>query len=280
MEKTSVAHRFVTLAERISERLRLPRVRAFHLPPQGLADSKGAEFCAVELDDGSVGLTYLWRGETLQRMHADLHRDDIEGQAAIAVARGYAMDDPLARAIGFAAINALSQQLFARAGWLPTDAADSLGQVQPKSGEHIGMIGLFPPLVRRITAAGARLTVLELDPRLAGDHDGFRVTLDPRDMAGCRQVVSTCTVLINDTLDAVLQACHQADYLAIVGPTAGCVADPLFDRGVRSIGGRRITDVDGFRDALRAGEKWGKFSCKYSIAPQDYPGIDTLLART
>lgn len=275
----SVADQFVALAERISERLAAPRVRAFHLPPPRLADTRGAEFCAVELDDGSVGLTYVWRGETLQRMHADF-RSGVEGQAAIAVARGFATDDPLARAIGFAAINALSQQLFARAGWLPTDAADSLGQVQPKSGEQIGMIGLFRPLVRRIIAAGARLTVLELDPRLAGDHDGFRVTLDPRDMAGCRQVVSTCTVLINDTLDAVLQACHQADYLAIVGPTAGCVADPLFDRGVRSIGGRRITDVDGFSNALRAGEKWGKFSCKYSIAPQDYPGIDSLLART
>jgi hypothetical protein len=36
----------------------LPRIRALHLPPtQPIQDNKG-EFCALELEDGSLGLSY------------------------------------------------------------------------------------------------------------------------------------------------------------------------------------------------------------------------------
>jgi uncharacterized protein (DUF4213/DUF364 family) len=141
------------------------------------------------------------------------------------------------------------------------------------------MIGLFRPLVARINEAGARLTVLELRPELAGDHEGCRVTLDPADLATCDKVVSTCTVLLNDTLDGVLAACRRAHCFAIVGPTAGCVPDPLFARGVDAIGGRRVIDAQGFREAFRNGEKWGPFATKYVITRQDYPGVDALLER-
>jgi uncharacterized protein (DUF4213/DUF364 family) len=85
--------------------------------------------------------------------------------------------------------------------------------------------------------------------------------------------------MLNDTLDGVLAACRHARYLAIVGPTAGCLPDPLFARGVDAIGGRRVVDANGFRDAFRRGEKWGAFATKYVIARQAYPGVDWLLDR-
>ena len=173
----------------------------------------------------------------------------------------------------------MSQHLFARANWIPTAAGDSLGEIEPKSGEHIGMIGLFRPLVARVDECGARLTVLELKPELAGEHEGFRVTLDPADLASCDKVVSTCAVMLNDTLDDVLAACRHARYLAMVGPTAGCLPDPLFARGVDAIGGRRVIDAQGFRDAFRRGERWGSFAMKYVISRQNYPGVDALLER-
>ncbi len=67
---------------------------------------------------------------------------------------------------------------------------------------------------------------------------------------------------------------------AIVGPTAGCLPDPLFTRGVDTIGGRRVVDAKGFRDAFCKGEKWGSFASKYVIPRQGYPGVDWLLDRT
>jgi len=57
-------------------------------------------------------------------------------------------------------------------------------------------------------------------------------------------------------------------------------ADPLFTRGVDTIGGRRVVDAKGFRDAFCKGQKWGSFAGKYVITRQDYPGLDWLLDRT
>lgn len=269
---------YVELAERISTRLGSPRIRALHLPPKEASSGKDAEFCALELEDGSIGFSYIVVSDTERLVHASVSSDGFRGTDALALARGYAQTDPAARAIGFAAINALSQSLFSNANWIPKATSDSLGQLEPKGGEHIGMIGLFPPLVAQVTQAHARLTVLELRPELAGERGDYRVTLEPAELAGCDKVISTCTVMLNDTLDAVLDACRGARYFALVGPTAGCVPDPLFDRGLDHIGGRRVVDVRGFRDAFREGQKWGSFSYKYAISRQEYPGIDALLA--
>jgi uncharacterized protein (DUF4213/DUF364 family) len=273
-----ITEEYVRLAERIAQRLGRPRVRALHLPSPRAAP-KDAEFCALELEDGSVGFSFVRLGTEEASLRLRHGADACAGMEAAALARGYAGTDPAATALGFAAINALSQHLFARAGWVPPAADDSLGDLAPAPGEHVGMIGLFRPLIGSVSAAGARLTVLELRPELAGEHENYRVTLDAADLAGCDKVVSTCTVMLNDTLDAVLAACRNARYIAIVGPTAGCVPDPLFARGVDAIGGRRVVDARAFLDAFRNGEKWGAFAAKYVIARQAYPGVDGLMAR-
>jgi len=276
----SIANIYVGLAERISAGLRSPPVHALYLPPLEAANGKDAEFCALELEDGSIGFSYLRINGTEQLLRAGDAVNACRGMTALDLARGYARNDPVAKALGFAAINALSQSLFSHADWIPSSTDDPLGQVDPASGEHIGMIGLFSPLIGRVTEAGARLTVLELRPDLAGERQGFRVTLDPAELAGCEKVVSTCTVMLNDTLDRVLEACRQARYFAIVGPTAGCLPDPLFERGVNHVGGRRVVDLDAFRNAFCAGEKWGGFTAKYAIRRGQYPGVEELLERT
>jgi uncharacterized protein (DUF4213/DUF364 family) len=275
----TTASRYVALAVRMATTLGSPRVRDLYLPPPGESDAKEAEFCAVELEGDAIGFSYVLLDavEPLLRARPDLRA--LAGTDALDLARGYAGTDPTAKALGFATINALSQLLFSRAGWTPPDSEDSLGALAPRRGEHIGMIGLFRPLVARIAEAGARLTVLELRPDLAGEHDQYRVTLDPGELASCDKVVSTCTVLLNDTLDRVLAACRKARHFAIIGPTAGCVPDPLFERNVDAIGGRRVVDAAGFREAFRRGYKWGSFAAKYVIARPHYPGIDWLLGR-
>lgn len=274
----AIAPIYAGLAERIAARLGRPRVRALHLPPPGAA-AKDAEFCALELTDGAFGFSFVRIGAVEELLRARHGAGMLAGVEAAVLARGYADADPAAKALGFAAINALSQQLFVRANWTPPAADDSLGEIEPEHGEHIGMVGLFRPLLARVHAAGARLTVLELKPELAGEHEHYRVTLDPGDLVACDKVVSTCTVMLNDTLDAVLAACRNARRFAIVGPTGGCVPDPLFARGVAALGGRRVVDAQSFREAFCSGGKWGGFAAKYVIAQRDYPGLERLLQR-
>ena len=115
---------------------------------------------------------------------------------------------------------------------------------------------------------------------LAGERDGFTVTLDHRVLAGCDKVLSTTTLMLNDTLDEVVAQCAGASRLVLVGPGGGCLPDPLFARGVDALGATAIVDRDGFVDALGRGAAWGAHARKYLIEASAYPGADALVERS
>lgn len=274
------AEEYIAQLERFAARSAPPRVRALHLPPKYVpgADNKG-EFCAVELEDGSLGLSFVLLGDTLDRLHAGREGFGLAGADALALARRFAHGEGAARTLGFAAANAVTRCFYDRAAYLPESSADSIGQLDPQAGERIGMIGLFTPLVERIVKAGAELVVVELKPGLVGEHGGYRVTLDASELASCRKVISTSTLLLNDTLDAMLAHCRAARWFAMIGPSAGCLPDGLFARGVTLVGGSWVHDRDGFVEALCRGEPTTRHTRKFSIAAAAYPGFEPLLAR-
>lgn len=275
-----LADELLALLQRYADCAPLPRVRALHLPRRDRIGGKQGEFCALELDDGSLGLSYAMLGGTLARLTAGQGTVVVAGDDALAlVARGLAPGaDAVARTLAVASVNALSCSLFERAGYVPPASTDSIGGLAPQAGEHIGMVGLFRPLLASITAAGARLTVLELKTELAGEHAGYRVTLDPGELAGCDKVLATSSILLGEGADRVLAACGGACRVAVVGPGAGCVPDPLFARGVNLVGGSWITDRRAFVEAFAAGEAWSAHARKFAIEAAHYPGFDALLA--
>ena len=258
----------------------LPRVRALHLPPlQPLQDSKG-EFCVVELEDGSLGMSYVLLDDTLAQLH---HGSDGLGLAnadALAVARRFVSDSGIWKTVGFATANAIARCLFDRAGFRPGNSTDSIGQMNPQAGESIGMIGLFKPLLGRVVGSGARLTVVELKEDAVGEHDGYRVTTDAGELAACVKVISTSTLLLNDTLDRMLAHCRNARWFAMVGPSAGCLPDALFSRGVTLVGGNWVNDRDGFIAALQRGKPTSDFSSKFALTADSYPGWRELVRRS
>src|SRR5512141_3005988 len=88
---------------------RLPRIRALHLPPiRPIQDNKG-EFCALELEDGSLGLSYVLLDNTLARLSQASAGLGLSGADPMAVARRYVQDSGLWKTIGFAAANALTR---------------------------------------------------------------------------------------------------------------------------------------------------------------------------
>jgi uncharacterized protein (DUF4213/DUF364 family) len=275
----SYATDYLAQLEAFAAEARMPRVRALHLPPaRPIHDNKG-EFCALELDDGSLGLAYVLLDDTLARLCSEIDSLGLAGADPLAVARRYANGGGLEKTVGLAAANALTRCLFDRAGFRPDDSSDSIGQMNPGPDDHIGMIGLFTPLIGRVLATGARLTVVELKPELAGYRDGYRVTLDPGQLSDCTKVISTSTLLLNDTLDRMLACCRNARWFALVGPSAGCLPDALFDRGVTLVGGTWITDRAGFIAALKGGESRSEHASKFALTAAGYPGWRALIQR-
>ena len=228
---STVAVELVALLERMAAFAPLPRVRALHLPPPAVDGSREGEFCAIELDDGSLGLSFVLLGDALGALRAGPQLEQVAGMPALELARCYVDAADAQRTLGFAIVNALTRHLFDLAGYVPPPAGGSIGDLDLRPGDRLGMIGLFPPLVPQVLATGAMLTVVELRADLAGPRDGWHVTLDAGELAGCNKILSTSTVLLNDTLDAVLERCRHAERVALVGPGAGCLPDPLFARG-------------------------------------------------
>ena len=275
------------LADDLLERLAValgtaqrPRVRALHLPPTPWNGSKDGEFGAIELDDGALGLSYVLLDDSLTALAGGgIGPGELLGADALEVARWWRDRPGAARTVGFAAVNALSRHLFDRVGFVPSAAPDSIAGLDPQPGEHIGMVGFFPPLIKRVTACGARLTVLELRADLAGEHAGYRVTLDPAALASCDKLLSTSTVLLNHTLDTVLAHAGRARQIALIGPGASCLPDPLFSRGINALAGSWIVDGPRFTQALRAGTPWGEHARKCLLRREDWPGWDALARR-
>lgn len=267
------------LLDRASARIGPVRIRRLHLPPLAAADKLAGEFCALELDNGAIGLSYVLLDGMLRRLHAEPDRGGIAGADARTIAHWYEHDTGVKRTLGFAAVNALSRTVFDGTGFAPGASPDSTGLLQPQPGDHVGMIGYFGRLIPRVVATGARLTIAELRADLAGEHEGYRVTLDPADLASCNKVLSTSTLLLNDTLDRMLGACAGARSFAMVGPGAGCLPDPLFARGVTLLGGTWIDRREDFCQALVAGQSWESHAHKYALRREHYPGFESLLAR-
>jgi uncharacterized protein (DUF4213/DUF364 family) len=212
----------------------------------------------VQLDDGSVGLAFTLLDNTLRTLRARTR--PLTGTAASQLVAGYANGDSAARALGLAAINALTRRLYRQAGFEPDSSVDSFGSLGLAAGDRLGMVGHFSPLIR-----------LREEPGLA-------VTLDPRRLGGCNKIVATSSLLLNDTFESVASYWKRAESVAIVGPSAGCPPDALFAAGVSAVGTAWVTDADKFLARVDAGEKWGDASRKVTISPEQYPGLDHLLA--
>lgn len=270
----SISAELLAAARQIDDALGAPPVAGIHIPRYQENPERDAEFCAVRLADGAVGTAYVMLEDTLERIQERRGGDPV---SALGLARGFVDGDAVDRALGLAAINALSQSLFRRAGFTPDVATNSLGSLDLGPGDHLGMIGLFRPLVERVRAQGIPLLVVELKAELVQEQPGFSVTLDAAQLARCNKIVSTSTVLLNDSLDRILDQARHAEQFVIIGPSAGCVPDPLFARGVTAVGGLLVTDTEAFMRRAAAAESWGDATRKYHIARDGYPGLSRLI---
>ena len=275
MSPIPVRRWLVEAAGRIEAALGPARIARAVLPPLADHPGKEGEFCAVQLEDGSVGLSFALLDGTLRALHAGAL--PAAGTPAAALVAGYEGGHGAARALGLATINALTRRLYDRAGFEPDDSVDSFGSLQLAAGDRLGMVGHFSPLIRHARDLGVEVVVLELKAELVREESGLVVTLDPRRLAGCNKIVSTSTLLLNDTFEQVAALWRQAEAVAIVGPSAGCPPDPLFAAGVTAVGSAWVADADTFLARLEGGTKWGASSRKITVTPERYPGFDRLL---
>jgi len=151
--------------------------------------------------------------------------------------------DFIERVIGVSALNALSQIVFEKepARYL-VEERNLIEVVEVTREDTVVMVGNIKPFKPVFTSRAKMLYILERSP-----HKEEGVLPD----TACEQlvpeadvVVITGSALANGTLDRLLELAGDARTVAIVGPTASCLPEPLFRRGADYVGGIRIRDAD------------------------------------
>jgi uncharacterized protein (DUF4213/DUF364 family) len=251
-------------------------VSAVDLPAAGRAAGRDADFGSVILSDGSVGLFYAWLDGVEDNPTTGA---GVVGRTALDSVHAMIEGATGARAFALGIANAMGQAVFRAAGWRPPAGRDTLSELGLAQGDRIGMVGYFPSLVPRLQALQLPLLVVEKRRELARESGSFAVTTDLARLSGCNKVICTGSVLLNDTVDEVLEHCRQADRVIMVGPSVACLPDPLFQRGCDVVGSTEVIEPALLREHLRCGRRWGGAVRKYRIDAAAYPGTPALVQR-
>ncbi|ORJ53216.1 Rossmann-like domain-containing protein [Geothermobacter hydrogeniphilus] len=237
----------------------IPKIAGIVLPPfqPGEQECEDCRFMAMALEGGAAGLSYLLLPDDSADDYRRLSPQAFVGARPERYAEDFGGSDPVRNMLGLAAINAICQQVMRLTDGVPETAADSIGLMEIRDHDRVGMVGFFPPLFKYLHGSGAELVIVEKNPQLVDRYPNLPVTLDITQLKSCTKILCTSTTVLNGTLDEVLAQCRSAEHISVLGPTAGYFPDPLFARGVDVLGGRYVDDGFLLLKLIAEGKRWG-----------------------
>lgn len=194
----------------------------------------GLCYVGVRLDDRRMGLAALLLHELPTGCSAFPDAGRLAGSKATSLLINLTEgQNPLKKALGLAAANAIIR---AEVG---QDERDTLSIMGLTPEDHVAMVGLFTPMVPKIEAKGAKLTVIERNPaRLP--------VLDKKDsdrtLRECTVAIITATTLLNDSLEDVLNGLGDPRHVAILGPSTPLLPEIFQGTLVHHLGGAVVRD--------------------------------------
>jgi uncharacterized protein len=143
--------------------------------------------------------------------------------------------NPLEVAIGLACANALIKP--------PENAVDNKEattylDLQP--GEKVAMVGLFSPLVEKVRATGAVLTVIEKNPQRL---ELLSAEAKQQALKECHVAIITATTLLNNTFEETVSSLRAPRSVALLGPSTPLVPEIFRDTPVTHLGGVTVADA-------------------------------------
>ena len=151
--------------------------------------------------------------------------------------------NPLEAAVGIATANALSHMLLElKPEKFPISNIDILDLIN--SGDKVGMIGYFAPLVPKILKITDKLTILE---KREVESEVAEIRILPSERAAEVLLVSdviiiSASTLANQTFDELLSLSGKAREVILLGPSTPLYPKPFFERGITAVMGTKIID--------------------------------------
>jgi hypothetical protein len=150
------------MALALSSRFSIPKVAGIVFPPffPG-GQPKDCEFIAMALEGGAGGISYVLIPDDRAVDYRALMPDTFVGCRPEQYVEAFGECDPILNMLGLAAINAICQQVMRLTGNAPGSATDSLGLMQIRAGDRVGMVGFFPPLLKYLRDTDAELVIID-----------------------------------------------------------------------------------------------------------------------
>lgn len=219
----------------------------------------GVFFVGIKLSNGCAGVAYTppevvkMAGRRILKGRSHL----IRGQPVTALLDG-AIAHPFAGVIRLAALNALSVPFFKSHRYRIGN--DDLSGI-PAIFHHrrVCIVGAIIPLLKRLKDLGAtEVAIIDHKQETQAEAEaGYGTFVRPEHtaeaLAHCQTAIFTGAAIANGTITQLIDWAPADAAIAVVGPTAGFVPEPLFRRRVALIGTSVVTDSDQALEILAEG---------------------------
>lgn len=209
-----------------------------HYEPRVIRDFRiGSIYAGVLLEDGSAGVAYRFP-QGLPEVNAPL----FGGSSPLAETLTHAVLPYLASphvvksAVALATANALVN----READIATEPQEVLDMLDLSKHDRVAMVGFFRPLVEEAQRRVGELLIFEqasdLGPGLLPAAAAYEAL--PR----CDIALITSTALVNNTIDALLEAAQCCREVVLLGPSTLLLLEVFAPCGVTMLSGAVVTD--------------------------------------
>jgi len=225
----------------------------------------GLELMAVELDDGSIGVTYVLRKEIGYACSALPQAGSLVGKPAEEIA-GWALkgENVIASSMGLAVLNSVAE--FDKLELLNnTPGVDAVFSVEVQPTDTVGIIGHIGPVISGLKGKVGKLYIFERGMTIP--EQVYPESSQPELLPDCQVVFISSSSLINGTLESLLAYCTKARDVVMVGSSTPLYPEAFSGTGVSMLSGTRwlpanreniltaISQSAGMRQLIKYGEK-------------------------
>ncbi len=206
----------------------------------------GLGYLGVRLENGDTGIAAVLFDVLPQGCMVLPAAENFAGSPATKLLQYLvAGKNPLEIAIGLACANALIKP--------PADAVDdreATTYLNLQKGTKVAMVGLFSPLVERIKATGAELTIIEKNSarmEILSDEKKKEA------LKKCHVAIITATTLLNSTFEETINLLGNPRAVAVMGPSTPLMPEIFQNTPVTHLGGAVITDSERVMQIISEG---------------------------
>lgn len=220
----------------------------------------GIHLTAVRLSDGSVGTsatmpdTYPFTPKS-HRDYGDFTPLKIKGRSITEILETGKRSNIIS-SLKIAVLSAASSEIILKGNYDIRDDCDPIQLIDLSKRKTITIVGAFQSYIRKISATGNKLFVLELnEAALNPDQKKYFVSADEymKIIPVADIVIITGQTLVNGTIDNLLSCVTPNSLVIVTGPSSSIIPDILFKNNVGIIGAVKITDDEILFDLVSEG---------------------------